>query len=662
MKTLQISETLSLPLDTVTDTLGVLAIKGAGKTYTFLVLVEEMVKRGFPVVVLDPVGVCWGLRLDADGKSKGLDVLILGGRNGDVPLASTAGKVIADFVIAERRPVVLDMSHFETKAEMMRFVLDFATRLYHANRDAIHVVMDEADDYCPQNPFGEEARTLRAVEVLVRRGRARGIGVTLVTQRAAAINKGVLTQISTLICGTTTSPQDRKAVKAWVDAAGTDEEKAEFWSSLARLPKEDKWVWSPGRDVFARVRIRPRLTFDSSATPKVGAKPARPPVLGELDIASLRDRIAETIERAKADDPRELRKRIAELEKQVRAKAPPAPGPAKEQRVEVPVLKDKQLASMERIVDKAIALERIAKEIAGQLGEDLLRFNLAATGTKPEAVPRGFTAPAAPAAPRVVSFAASKPTSRTAEGAPALRKGARKLLGTLARHAPVRMSRAQLATLAGFTVSGGTFQTYLSDLRRGAFIVDRDSLLECTPDGLHEAGVAPGTPMTQAEVVAQWRGALRAGARAMLDVVLNVRQLTRDELAAAVDMTVTGGTFQTYLSDLRRNGLVSVSGGTITVGDALEKAQSALVTKRYPSAVREGMPDEALWTRDQGPYGGPHAIGSNSAYAVLATMNDNTKLADSEREPRIADVFRAHGVDVTFVDPAAPTPDQGGGT
>lgn len=326
---LSISKDLDLPPDIVTDTIGVLAIKGAGKTYAALVLFEQMVKAGLPVVALDPVGVFYGLRSSADGKSEGLPVIVLGGRRGDAPLEPTAGRVIAEFVIAERAPCVLDLSGFESKAAHLRFAREFLERLYEANRDALHVMIDEADDLAPQRPFGDEARVLRSVEVLVRRGRARGLGCTLITQRAAVLNKNVLTQCSTLILGRTTSPQDRKAVEAWVDAHGTEEQKRALLGSIASLPTREKWVWSPERDIFQRVTIRPRETFDSSATPKVGAARVEPKAIAAVDLDGLRSRIASTIEKAEADDPKALRKKIAELQKAVVAKpAAAAPPPA----------------------------------------------------------------------------------------------------------------------------------------------------------------------------------------------------------------------------------------------------------------------------------------------------------------------------------------------
>lgn len=73
------------------------------------------------------------------------------------------------------------------------------------------------------------------------------------------------------------------------------------------------------------------------------------------------------------------------------------------------------------------------------------------------------------------------------------------------------------------------------------------------------------------EMLAMWRGALKAGARQMLDVLVAnyPASLGKDQLAELVEMVATGGTFQTYLSTLRRNGLIEVSGGEIVASDTL---------------------------------------------------------------------------------------------
>lgn len=140
-------------------------------------MVEEMVKSGLPVVVVDPIGVWWGLRSSADGAKPGLLVAIIGGEHGDVPVEPTAGHVVADVLVDSPSPVVLDLSEMR-KGEARRFVTDFLEQLYRRNREPLHVVLDEADEFAPQRPQRGSERLLGACEDLVRRGRARGLGVT----------------------------------------------------------------------------------------------------------------------------------------------------------------------------------------------------------------------------------------------------------------------------------------------------------------------------------------------------------------------------------------------------------------------------------------------------------------------------------------------------
>lgn len=47
---------VSLPVDVAGEAIAILAKRGAGKTNTATVLVEEMVAAGVQVVILDPVG------------------------------------------------------------------------------------------------------------------------------------------------------------------------------------------------------------------------------------------------------------------------------------------------------------------------------------------------------------------------------------------------------------------------------------------------------------------------------------------------------------------------------------------------------------------------------------------------------------------------------
>ncbi len=118
------------------------------------------IEAGAQVVVLDPIGTWYGLRLSADGKGKGFSVPVFGGEHGDVPLEPQAGALIAKLLVEECFSAVLDVSTFR-KEQRKQFVTDFAEELMHrkkTNRSAMHVFFEEAQLFVPQMVGGKEAR------------------------------------------------------------------------------------------------------------------------------------------------------------------------------------------------------------------------------------------------------------------------------------------------------------------------------------------------------------------------------------------------------------------------------------------------------------------------------------------------------------------------
>lgn len=322
---LHVADKLNLPTDVVTQAVGILAKRRAGKSYCARRLVEQLLKSRQQVVVADPKGDWWGIRSSSDGKSPGLPVVILGGERGDVPLETGAGEVVAKLVVEERVSALLDLSMLR-KSEVATFMTAFLESLYRLKarelyRTPLMLVVDEADAIAPQNPMKGEERMLGAAEDIVRRGGQRGIGCTMITQRSAVLNKNVLTQIQLLIALQTIAPQDLKAINALVDVHGTEHERKTLMDSLPSLPVGDAWFWSPGwptvHGIFQRAHVLPIETFDSGATPKPGEKRREPKTIADVDLDALKRQMNETIERAKADDPKALRAKIADLSKQI---------------------------------------------------------------------------------------------------------------------------------------------------------------------------------------------------------------------------------------------------------------------------------------------------------------------------------------------------------
>jgi ribosome-binding protein aMBF1 (putative translation factor) len=129
---------------------------------------------------------------------------------------------------------------------------------------------------------------LGEVDRIARRGRNFGFRLISITQRPAKLNKDVLTQLSTLIALGVTSPQDRDAIKAWVDGNADRDKARDVYDSLAHLKVGEGWLWAPDHSLLKRVKFPAITTLDTSKTPKAGDVRITAPVLAHTDIAKLR--------------------------------------------------------------------------------------------------------------------------------------------------------------------------------------------------------------------------------------------------------------------------------------------------------------------------------------------------------------------------------------
>jgi uncharacterized membrane protein len=337
MTTLRISDDVAFPRDTVTQTLVVYGGKGMGKTNLGAVLAEELAGAHLRFAAIDPMGNWNGLRHSADGKGDGLEVLILGGRHGDLPIEPTAGVVVADLVADESVNVIVDISRrangtMWSKGEKIRFVADYCTRLYERQGERMRPLMqiiDEAARYCPQLiPHGspELARCVGAIEQLVEEGRNVGVGITLLTQRSARLNKSVAELAECMIAFRTIGPNSVEAILDWLGEHVPKSQWKEKVEALRKLPRGTALVISPGwLEYEGLAAIRHRSTFDTSATPTAGKERRAAGQGARPDLGKYRERMAATIEKAKAEDPKALRARIAQLEGELKKAAAAKP-------------------------------------------------------------------------------------------------------------------------------------------------------------------------------------------------------------------------------------------------------------------------------------------------------------------------------------------------
>jgi uncharacterized protein len=167
---------LTLPSDAATQTYGIVGRRGSGKTYFAGKLVELLLDAHKQVVVVDPAGTWYGLRLLPNGDDSKFQIPILGGQRGDIPLEPTSGKLIADIVVENAGSMILDVSEM-TGGEQRQFVGQFETELFQRKKKArspLLLMFDEAQEFFPQHISGKDefaAQMLGAGERLVKIGR-----------------------------------------------------------------------------------------------------------------------------------------------------------------------------------------------------------------------------------------------------------------------------------------------------------------------------------------------------------------------------------------------------------------------------------------------------------------------------------------------------------
>jgi hypothetical protein len=315
--------------------IAVLGKTGSGKTFAIKGIVEHWLTSEQRVGIVDPTGAWWGLRSSKDGKGAGFPILVLGGDRGDLPLPALGGAAVARLLAEQGVNLVADTTLL-TVGERTRWFTDFASTLYRANRGPLHLVIDEAHNFAPQGkvPDPDTGKMLHAANSLASGGRSRGIRLAMITQRPQKLHKDTLTSADTLIAMRVLAPHDRDAVKAWIDGCGDPAQGKEVLATLANMQRGEGWVWYPEGGFLERMKFPSIRTFDSSATPTDGGIVKAPKGAAEIDLTEIKAALAEAVKEAEANDPKILRGKIRDLEKQLASRetaacassgGPPAP-------------------------------------------------------------------------------------------------------------------------------------------------------------------------------------------------------------------------------------------------------------------------------------------------------------------------------------------------
>jgi len=554
-KAMDLSPNISLPIEAITQTFGVIGIKGSGKTYFAGKLYELFYAEGVQCIVLDPVGLWYGLRLNKAGTgASNISAPVFGGLHGDVPLTQDSAKVVASWLLESGSSAILDVSQFR-KGVRKEFVADLCEELFHAQkkrRTPLHLFIDEAQIFVPQRPSPGEQRMLGAMEDIVRLGRNFGIGVTLISQRPQSVNKEVLNQVEPLIVFQLAAAHERKAVEDWIVYSGADV-KNEL-RSLSALQKGEGYFWSPSwMQRFEKFRCHEKETFDATATPTLGQKAAQPVELSPTDISNLSDKIKSMAERIASKDPAALEKKITELQRQLRQHEGCVTAAELKRQIAQAVAEDRASRNDAPIADQglAAAFEKIRKIVTSTGG----------TVTPP---PAKYTANRAPATPIVP--VAGKPSG----------SGEQRILNSVAWWESTGIaapySKIKVAFIAGYKPGSGGYNNLLGKLRSAGLIEYPTAGNVALTDAGRAAADPINAPASQEELHARVMEKLNGPQQKVLSWVISTypESISKPQLADFAGYSAGSGGFNNIVGSLRTLSLIDYpSPGIVKAEDFL---------------------------------------------------------------------------------------------
>lgn len=566
LPTLHLAPGLDLPSRLITATIAILARKGSGKSHALDILVEEFQAQHQQTIIFDPVGAHWGLRSNFAGDGPGFPIAVFGGDHGIAPLDPRSGRSMATAVVEHGFSAVFDVSNME-EDEKVQFGTEFFRELLRINRRPIHVGIDEAHTWAPQTPYSRpEKQSLSAVKKLVLQGRGRGIGVTLVSQRTQLLNKDIISQCDVLVNMRMSHPKDIAPVYDWlateIDAAFATEVK----SKLSKLERGQAYVCSNEFAVGKLVKFRQRHTFNSGRTPEIGDVAAEPTAAAEIDIAQLGRDIAASVEKAKVTDVAWLQQELERVRQQVQelsTKGVPDMGLTEDIQTmereldELRPLRDRVQVAEEQAATLAHGLEALEAGIRSVLDDVSVRL----------AAMREVPAPASIVRPQVQASQSSTRPISEASARPALvnvspglvNAPQQRILNAIATLSAIRGAAVTLewvACTAGTTPRARGFEENLRQLKSLDLVEGSHGL---TAAGAQLARAESTLPTFEA-VLARLAASCSAP-QIMLLRLLHGHARAAEDLATVANTTARARGFEENVRQLRRRGLIELTGG-----------------------------------------------------------------------------------------------------
>lgn len=559
----------------------------SGKSSKMRLIVEHFLDQKIPVCVIDPKGDWWGLKSSADGKHAGYPIIIFGtehARHADIRINARAGAGVAELVATGNRPCLIDLRGMRV-GERAQFFIDFASTFFTHARGHRVLAIDEVHNFAPQGkiPDPQTGEMLHWANRLISEGAGMGITMLSASQRPQKVHKDYVTSHETLIATRVIHKLDRDAVKDWIDACGDPAIGKEVLGTLAGMPRTEAWVYSPEAGFGPERLTFPMFKTYDSFKPQSDKAAAKLKGWAQIDLEEIQGKLTKVVEEAKANDPKELKKRITALEQQLKkAQAAPAPAPAADKAAIAAAEQrgfEQARTKLARTNERELA-KRLGEALKGLRDEtlkfaDVLKLSIdaqrerEAKASEISFTPSGHqsvkqTAVDAPKREPAASHGHARKSSPAPAGGDGDVSGPeQKILdairwwNVLGIAAP---SHAQTAFIAGYSHKSGSWATYLSRLRTKGLIEGRGDLV-LTDQGAAiaaEPGAPPSAEALHRAVLGKIDGPLQRILTPLLEAYPN--GLTHPEAAEKAGYSYQSGSWATYLSRLRSLDLIAGRG------------------------------------------------------------------------------------------------------
>ncbi len=228
----------------------VIGQSGSGKSYAVAVICEELAKNNIGFCIIDTEGEYFSLK-------EKYEILWIGNDDRcNINIEEVDYERLARKSIKDSLPIIFDVSEADAPEEKVGNFLSVLYKVESKIKQPYLLIVEEVDKFAPQR-----GNVIPEIEEISRRGRKRGLGMLIATQRPALVNKNILSQCGNQLVGKLTIKNDLDSVRPFFEDVG----------SLEKLPglKPGQFFIQGNFSGPKFIKIRKRETRHKAVTPKI---------------------------------------------------------------------------------------------------------------------------------------------------------------------------------------------------------------------------------------------------------------------------------------------------------------------------------------------------------------------------------------------------------